>query len=66
MIAREKRQWSYYWVGKVVEWFVAQRPDFKQNHSIAPHVTGTSVLVVVQRLCIIMNKETLIHCMVLG
>ena len=42
---------AHYWVGKVVERFVAERPDFKQYHSIAPYITGTRVLVVVQRLC---------------
>ena len=41
---------SYYRVGQVVEGLVAQSPDLVEDHSVAPHVTGTGVLVVVQRL----------------
>ena len=29
---------------------MAQRPDLKEEHSVAPHVTGTGVLPVLQSL----------------
>ena len=40
----------YLVVGEVVKWFHAKCPYFVHDHSKAPHVTGSGVLLVVESL----------------
>ena len=40
----------YIFLSEVMERFVPQRPDLKENHPIAPHITASGVLAVVEGL----------------